>query len=653
MNQMPTAGRLLAVLAAVVAAATTPRAEDLAPTLRITSPLGRTGLPATIRIVARLDALTKPTEVRFYVDKKLLHADTDGPPYDALWVDENPFDPTELSVEAEFASGPPLRDALDLKPLEVTESVDVASVLVDATVLDDTGRFVPNLSAADFELFENTTRESVDLVREDLEPALFTLLIDSSQSMATQAGAIRKMAVRLLGSLREHDQVVVAPFSNGVLSVTGPTVDRQTALDAIAAIKPSGSTAILDSIRQVALSLRAEQSRHAIVLITDGYDERSELNADGVVEALREHHTSLYALGVGGIAGISLKGEALLSRLAERTGGRAWFPRDAHRLADAYGAIANDFSRKYFITYTPSNQRRDSTWRAIDVRVNRPGLRVRARSGYTAPAAPPVRASLEFTAVGAGDTPVSLTADQIVVRENGVPQTIDTFQEAVLPVTIMLALDSSGSMKKSAARAQEAARDFVLATRPEDQIGTITFADRSQYVHDPTTLRTLPLSAIDAYTADGGTALYDALYDALERLGGIRDVRRVVVVVTDGRDEDRDSNGPGSLRAWDDVLSISQRTEATVYAVGIGSRVDRARLQDLADRTGGAAYFPTDVATLSADYARILDELRRRYVVGYESINRSRDGAWRPVDISAGESGVAIRSRGGYFAPEQ
>jgi VWFA-related protein len=127
----------------------------------------------------------------------------------------------------------------------------------------------------------------------------------------------------------------------------------------------------------------------------------------------------------------------------------------------------------------------------------------------------------------------------------------------------------------------------------------------------------------------------------------------VVVVVTDGRDENAASNGPGSLRSWDDVLTRLQQTEATVYAVGLGSRVDRARLQQLADRSGGAAYFPTDVSTLAVDYHKILDELRRRYVLGYESTNGEWDGTWRTVDIRTRDNDVTIRSRGGYFAPAQ
>jgi hypothetical protein len=118
----------------------------------------------------------------------------------------------------------------------------------------------------------------------------------------------------------------------------------------------------------------------------------------------------------------------------------------------------------------------------------------------------------------------------------------------------------------------------------------------------------------------------------------------VVVVVTDGRDENATSTGPGSLQKWDEVLQKLEQTEATVYAVGVGNNVDRARLQQLARKSGGAAYFPTTASSLAADYHKILDELRRRYIIGYDR---------RITPVTAGGDGhygtreIEIRSRGG------
>ena len=122
-------------------------------------------------------------------------------------------------------------------------------------------------------------------------------------------------------------------------------------------------------------------------------------------------------------------------------------------------------------------------------------------------------------------------------------------------------------------------------------------------------------------------------------------------MVTDGRDGNAKSNGPGSTHPWDDVLSQLEKTDATVYAIGIGTKVDRPRLEALAKRSGGAAYFQADTSTLSASYQKIVDERRRRYVIGYESSSSRRAGAWRAVQIRTRDGAAVVRSRGGYFAP--
>ena len=622
--------------------------------LKITSPLGRTGLSGAIRIVVRLDGEQPPVppRVEFYIDKLHLSDDEDGPPYEAVWSDDNPFERREIAVRAELPSGVVLTDSIVLEPLRVSEAVEVTSVAVEATVVDAKNRFIRNLTASDFQLLENDVPQTIDVVSQRREPALFVLLVDSSQSMALRYDAVRAAARRFLEPLHPDDVIVVAPFSRAVTGITGPTRDHTTIIDAIGAIKPSGGTAILDALKDVLAGLTTQYERRAIVLITDGYDEHSTSEFKEAVTAAQNSSVTVYVVGLGGVAGISLKGEKLLKELAEQTGGHAWFPRDNRQLSEAYAATAEDVQQRYMVTYTPSNQRRDGTWRAITIKTNDPAQRVRARDGYTAPLAPPVRASFEFSAVGTGERAARIEPDDLVVLEDGVPQKVDAFNEVALPVTIMLALDASGSMLRSAEKAQEAAREFVTTMRPEDQIGMIMFADRTEYVHSPTERRDWSLEAIDRYKAAGGTALYDGLYDSLAQLSDVKG-RRVVVVVTDGRDENAASNGPGSLRSWDDVMRKLQESDAAVYAVGIGSRVDRSTLQELANRSGGAAYFPSDVTALAADYQKILDELRRRYVLAYESTNRMRDGKWRKVQIRTSLADVTIRSRDGYFAPAQ
>ena len=629
--------------------------DSPSPTIHITSPLGRTDLPGMVRFVARVTSPDKnaPSVVRFYVDQMLLASDTDGPPYVAEWEDVNPFEARTLAVEADFASAPTVRDEIELKPLDLIETAQINSVGLEATVQNHSGHYVTGLTGVDFELREDGAPQSLDSVSAEEVPATFALLIDTSQSMARSIDLVRKAAGRLTDYVRPDDSIVVAPFKNGVFDVTGPTKDHETVADAIAAIRPAGGTAILDALLTVANRFDNADQRRVIVLITDGYDESSETSIDHVLPALKRTQATVYVIAVNGIAGISINGETLLRRIASETGGRAFFPWNAAGLAAAHAAIAEDARSRYRLTYTPTNQRMDGTLRKIELAVrNQASYLVRARTGYVAPAPPPVRASLGFSATDTSEDYVDLAREDLQIVEDGVTQDIDVFHEAVEPVSIMLALDSSGSMKPVAAAAQDAARTFVGAVRPNDQMAMTTFANGVKLVHGFSSDREDSLHGIDGYVATGGTALYDALSDGLTQLA-VRDGRRVLVVVSDGRDENAASNGPGSQRQWADVLAQAREVDATVYAIGLGSKVDVARLRQLTDLTGGEAFFADRVSDLQRHYLRIIDAMRRSYVVGYTSTNPARDGAWRHVEIRSLLTGVLVRSRGGYFAPPQ
>jgi VWFA-related protein len=315
-----------------------------------------------------------------------------------------------------------------------------------------------------------------------------------------------------------------------------------------------------------------------------------------------------------------------------------------------HGLLAADIHNRYLLTYTPANQKVDGSWRAVTLATTDATHKVRTRPGYFAPKPPPVRPALEFTVSQPGGVMSEVSADDLVIVEDGVEQKVESFQEAVSPVSVVLALDSSGSMKKAAEPAKTAARRFVEALKAEDKLATVLFSNTAELAHDLSTARGPALRAIDAYVANGGTALYDALSSSLSHLRAVEG-RRVVVVVTDGRDEDNPGTGPGSVSTFDSVLADLKQVEAVVYGIGLGANVDRHVLETLANASGGEAYFPEDVSGLEEQYRRIVEHLRRRWVVGYTSSNSKRDGAWRQVEIRAKAPDVTVRSPGGYFAP--
>ena len=139
---------LVAVLAWLIAASA--GAQERASSIQITSPTGRSGLPGRVRIVARVTTVAETyPAVRFYVGDELLATDTDGPPYAVEWTDENPFEARRIRVE--MTDGETVvEDHVDLKPFEVVEATEVLSINVDASIRDAKGRYVANLSAADF-----------------------------------------------------------------------------------------------------------------------------------------------------------------------------------------------------------------------------------------------------------------------------------------------------------------------------------------------------------------------------------------------------------------------------------------------------------------------------------------------------------------------
>lgn len=590
------------------------------------------------------------TAVRFFVDDKLLGESRVGPPWGIDWTDENPFEPREIRVEAYDATGHSARDSITLKPLEIVEHTEVSSVYVEASVQDKTGRFVTGMGPSGFQLFEDDVPQTLDVVRPEQLPATFTLLIDSSQSMSRRIDFVRDAALRLSSYLRPQDRIIVAPFSKKLETITGPTDDRMTVAEAITAIKPGGGTAILDCISEVSKVIGSIDGRHAVILLTDGYDEHSTSGMNDAIAAIQRTGASVYVVGIGGVAGISLKGERFLRELASDTGGRAFFPSREIELRPIHELVASEVTLRYVLTYMPRNQKVDGSWRRIAVKTIDPSLKVRARAGYFAPKPAPVRPSIEFTLKGSTDAVVDMTMDDLEVVEDGTPQKIEAFQEATTPVSIVFALDQSGSMKKAVDAVKVAAKSFVQQVRPEDSLALILFSDRSLFAHDLTTRRDWSVEAIDRYQANGGTALYDAVYDSLSRLKGIEG-RRVVVVMTDGRDEDNPGKGPGSVHTFAQVLERLKSVDAVVFPIGFGAKIDQPVLEQLATESGGEAFFPEDVSTLDATFNRVLETLRRRYVISFTSTNSTRDGAWRKVDIRSKREGVLIASRGGYFAP--
>jgi Ca-activated chloride channel homolog len=251
-----------------------------------------------------------------------------------------------------------------------------------------------------------------------------------------------------------------------------------------------------------------------------------------------------------------------------------------------------------------------------------------------------------------------LTQDDFSVFEDGVKQEVTFFSRTNLPIALALMLDTSASMDTKLPTAQEAAIGFVKRMRAQDLAEVIDFDSRVT-IAAPFTANGADLEqAIRKTSAGGSTSLYNAIYIALKDLKklvarNVEDIRRqAIVVLSDGEDT-------SSLLPFEEVLDLAKRSETAIYAIGLrSSDINESRgfkeaefaLRQLAQETGGRAFFPNQVAELTKVYGDISDELSSQFTVGYTSKNPRRDGGWRRVVVRINGRQLTPRTKQGYFA---
>ena len=277
----------------------------------------------------------------------------------------------------------------------------------------------------------------------------------------------------------------------------------------------------------------------------------------------------------------------------------------------------------------------------------------------------------------------SLRAEDIRVLEDGVPQQLFTFQrETNRPLAIAFLIDVSISQQYTLSNEKAAARGFIekAIQSSRDQVAIIPFTGLA-FLEQPLTRDVISVYrvlqqievAVPAYQGagrplpgiptgpgllapppEGTTAIWDAVAltssEVLAPSQGQR--RRAIVLLTDGLDT---TSRLRRMEAIDRVLSA----EAVVYAIGIGDSkgegVNKSAVREIAERTGGRAFFPKKQEDLQAAFTEIEQELRTQYLIAYSSTNKKRDGAYRRIAVEITNPGLQkeklqIRHRPGYFA---
>jgi len=248
--------------------------------------------------------------------------------------------------------------------------------------------------------------------------------------------------------------------------------------------------------------------------------------------------------------------------------------------------------------------------------------------------------------------------------EDRIEQKIEYFASEDIPQTVGIVFDVSGSMQNKITVAQEAAMKFLQMGKRDDEFFLIEFNDRAELSRDFTANYAELEKHIVTASAAGNTALYDAIYLGLQKVRAAHNPRKALLLITDGED-----NWSSYTRS--DVKEFLKESDAQLYAIGIQSgdsyyfmrpeerdpRIPRIALKELADMSGGRAFFATSVADLDDICTRIAIELQSQYVLGYISTNTNKDGKWRKISLKVepakNSSRLYLRAKRGYYAPRR
>ncbi len=249
------------------------------------------------------------------------------------------------------------------------------------------------------------------------------------------------------------------------------------------------------------------------------------------------------------------------------------------------------------------------------------------------------------------------------ILEDGAVQKIESFRaEGDLPIDVAVLMDTSNSVKPKLKFEKEAAVTFIytMLQSRRDRALFATF-DSEVELHQDFTNRTDLLSqAIDKVKARGETRMYDAIYRVCEeKMFGSPGRRRAMVIITDGEDTI-------SERKLSAAIDIAQRSETTIYVIstkaggffgvdaGMVDRKEDKVLKQLAEETGGRAFFTSQVIELERSFSTIVQELRSQYLIAYAPVNDKFDGKFREIQVRLpGRKDLRIRTKRGYTAVQR
>lgn len=303
------------------------------------------------------------------------------------------------------ATAPPSRGKpVGAAPSVATFKVDVDLVLVEVGVHDERGRAVGDLQQGDFRVFEDGVEQPIRAFSHEELPLAVALVIDNSSSIVAALEELRAGALDTLALLKPEDQVAIFSFGEKPEMVEGLTSDHEALSVDLWALSPYGGTALNDGVYEAALYLgrEARERRRAVILVSDNEpSDEEKRDVPLVVRAAQQAGTPIYSIKVGNLQHSKMfflsHAEPRLhdvEKICHQTGGEMIDTRTGATVSAAMETIINWLKQGYTLGYSPSNKRRDGTYRTIQVRLNEHSeahthkYAIYARQGYYAPAAP-------------------------------------------------------------------------------------------------------------------------------------------------------------------------------------------------------------------------------------------------------------------------
>lgn len=258
---------------------------------------------------------------------------------------------------------------------------------------------------------------------------------------------------------------------------------------------------------------------------------------------------------------------------------------------------------------------------------------------------------------GSGRSVTGLDKHAFTILDDKSPQEITFFSDADVPISVSIVFDLSGSMSgEKIKRAREALAHFIETSLDSDEYSLIAFNEKPQLLLERTRDGKAILDRLSAATPHGATALYDACYLGVERLTGGIYPKRVLLLISDGEDNNSRYN-------LDEVRHLLRESDVVLYSIGIADRIQltgkagaqvRATLEGLAKFTGGKVSYPSNAVEMDKIFERIALELRHQYSIGYRPRNFAGDGKWHRIKVKviapSGTAHLSVRSKAGYYA---